>query len=113
MRGTLVERAMAQKASRPSKTLSVSVNTVYKTVKTGTMASQALTHCCDNLRLQAKLILESASNIRNAAFAVSGNIWNFTDVVEHVAADKEENSNHATGRPNVSVLNNGEDVGRC
>lgn len=75
-------------------------------------AQSGLTHSGNNLDLKAKLALETTGKVSNASLAISGNIRDFADMVEHVAANEEEDGNHAASSPEVSVLNNWKNVRR-
>ena len=44
------------------------------------------THCCNYLRLHAKLIGEASSKIGQSSFAITASIWYLSDMVEHMAA---------------------------
>lgn len=74
-----------------------------------------LTHGRDNLRLQPELIGEAPSKVADTALAISGNVGDLADVIEHVPAGEEQDRNQAHGRPHVSVLYNGpnEGPGHC
>ena len=71
------------------------------------------THGSNNLRLQAKLVLETACKVADAAFSIGRDIGNFANVVEHVSASEEQHSDETEGSPQVAVLQDGDDVGRC
>lgn len=71
-----------------------------------------LTHSSNDLRLETKLVLETAGEIGETALAIVTGIWNLADVVEHVSAGEEQDENQADGGPEVAVLDDGKDVGR-
>lgn len=64
----------------------------------------------NDLRLQAKLILEPAREVRDAAVAVARHVWHFADVVEHVARREEQDGDERDSGPDVAVLDHGHDV---
>lgn len=69
------------------------------------------TNGSNDLCLETKLVLEAPGKVSDAALAVTGNVGDFSDVVEHVAGCEEENHDDADGGPEVAVLEEGEDVG--
>lgn len=70
----------------------------------------ALTHGRDNLTLEAKLVLETSSKVGNLALAITANIWRRPDMVKHVTARKQQNSDDRQRSPQVAVLHDGHDV---
>lgn len=74
--------------------------------------SQKLTHSGNNLDLKTKLALEATGKVSNASLAISRNIRDFSNMIEHVAANEEKNGNHAASSPEVSVLDNWKNVWR-
>lgn len=71
-----------------------------------------LTYSSHDLGFQSKLVLEASCDIADAAMAISNNVWNFPNVVEHMTTNKEENGNQADGSPNVAVLNDRQHISR-
>lgn len=67
-------------------------------------ADFAHTHGGDDLSLKPKLALETTSEVGDASFSISSNIGDLADVVEHVAADEEEDDNHASRSPQIAEL---------
>lgn len=65
----------------------------------------------DDLRFETELVAESTSKVVDAALAVTLNVGCLTDVVEHVARGKEEDSNQREGSPEVAVLEERQNVG--
>ena len=65
----------------------------------------------NDLRLETKLVAEASSKVGDAALAVAGNVRCLPDVVEHVAAGKEQHSNQAECSPKVAVLQDRSEVG--
>lgn len=61
---------------------------------------------------QSKLVLEASCNIADAAMAISNNIWNFPNMVEHMATNEEENGDQADGSPNIAVLDDRQHISR-
>lgn len=49
-----------------------------------------LTHCSHDLSLQPELVLKPSSKVADATFAVTRNIRDFPDMIEHVPAREEE-----------------------
>ena len=72
-----------------------------------------LTHSSNNLGLHAVLVLEAGSKVSDAATAVTGDIGDLPDVVEHVTADEEKDGDETSSSPDVAVLDDGQDVGPC
>lgn len=64
------------------------------------------THSRNNLSLKAILVGKSSSKIADTTSAVTGNIWYFSDMVEHVSGSEEKNGNQADSCPNIAVLEN-------
>lgn len=52
-----------------------------------------LTHSCNDLCLQAILVGEASCKVADSTLTITSNIWNFSDVVEHVSTGEEENRN--------------------
>ena len=105
MRGTLMAREIVAKARMPS----------GRSVSTNPRRCQFIgerTHRSNNLRLQAKLVLEPSREITHASLAVGYHIRHLPDVVEHVPAREQQDAYQAYGGPEVAVLDYGEDV-RC
>jgi hypothetical protein len=71
-----------------------------------------LTHCSNDLGLETELVLEATSKVVDTTLAVGLNIWDLADVVEHVSAREEQNSDQADGSPEVAVLNDRQKVRR-
>lgn len=71
-----------------------------------------LTHGGNDLSLQSELVLETTSEVANSALAIGCNVGNLADVVEHVAAGEEQDSDQADGGPEVAVLDDREEVRR-
>jgi hypothetical protein len=72
-----------------------------------------LTDGGNNLRLETELVAKSSSEIAESTFSVSGDIRHFADVVEHVSTGEEQHGDETEGSPEVAVLEDGDDVGRC
>lgn len=72
----------------------------------------SLTDSSYYLCFQAKLILEPTGEVAYATMAIARNVRNLPYMVEHLATGEEENSNQAQGSPEISVLDNWQDVGR-
>jgi hypothetical protein len=70
-----------------------------------------LTHRGNDLSFETELILEAASEVADTALAISSDVGNLADVVEHVSAGEEQNSDQADGSPEVAVLDDREEVG--
>jgi len=58
-----------------------------------------LTNCSNNLRLQSELVAEATGEITDSALPISCHIWYLADMIEHVAASEEENSDEAECGP--------------
>lgn len=71
-----------------------------------------LTHRCNDLRLKTELVLEATGKVANAALAIGRDVGHLANVVEHVAAGEEKDSDQADGSPQVAVLDNREEVRR-
>lgn len=69
------------------------------------MKETCLTDSSHDLGFQSKLVLEASCDIADAAMAISNNVWNLPNMVEHMTTNEEENGNQADGSPNVAVLN--------
>lgn len=72
----------------------------------------SLTDGCNNLSFHAELVLESTSKVADTALTIACNIWNLPDVIEHLSTGEQEDGNQTDGSPEVSVLDNGQNVGR-
>lgn len=71
------------------------------------------THPSHDLRLQPELVRESSGKVYDIAIPITGYVRNLSDMVEHVAARKEQDDEETDGCPKVSVLNHREDIGSC
>ena len=74
--------------------------------------TRILTHSSNNLALKTELVAETSGKVADATLAVARNVGNLTNVVEHMAAGEEQHSDQAERSPQVTVLQNGDDVGR-
>jgi hypothetical protein len=74
---------------------------------------EELTHGSNNLSLETKLVLETTGKVGDTTLAVACNVRNLADVVEHVAAGEEEDSDQTDSGPEVATLEDGKDVGGC
>jgi len=72
---------------------------------------RTLTHCGNNLCLETELVLKTTGKIGKATLAITGDIWNLADVIEHMARGEEQDGNKGEGGPEVSVLEDREDIG--
>lgn len=72
-----------------------------------------LTNQSHDLGLHAILVLEATSKVSHASFAVAGNIWHLSDLVEHVAAGEGKDGENADASPQFSALNEGQHVWGC
>lgn len=63
-----------------------------------------LTKRSNNLCFKSELILESTSKVADTSFAVTSNIWNFADVVVHLATGEKKHRDQTKGGPQVAVL---------
>jgi hypothetical protein len=70
-----------------------------------------LTHSSNDLGLETELVLETTGEVADTALAISSDVGNLADVVEHVSAGEEQNSDQADGSPEVAVLDDREEVG--
>lgn len=95
---------MAQKAKTPSS------NCQLRRTSLETVAR--LTNGSHDLGLQAKLVLEATGKVADTAAAISGNIGNLANVVEHVSAGEEKDGNEADGGPEIAVLDDGQNIRR-
>lgn len=77
------------------------------------MESQELTNCSDDLCFNTELVGESTGEIRDASPSVSGDIWDFSNMVVHVSTGEHEDRNQAQYRPYVSILQHRKDVWIC
>jgi hypothetical protein len=59
------------------------------------------------LGFQTVLIGKSPSKIADTTSSITSNIRNFSDMVEHMAACEEKDSNQANSCPKVAILNDG------
>lgn len=71
-----------------------------------------LTHRSHNLRLHPKLILETSSKVADPALTIPSHIWHFANMVEHVSAREQQDRDQADRRPEVAVLNDGQNIWR-
>jgi hypothetical protein len=79
--------------------------------KTGrNIVLRRLTHSCNNLCLQAILIGETASKVADAPTSITSNVRHLSNVIEHVAASEQKNSDQADGSPDVAILNNWKNI---
>lgn len=63
----------------------------------------------NNLSLESKLITEASSNIRNASATIVDNVGDTTDVVEHMSAGKQQDSDKGQCRPHITAIEEGLD----
>lgn len=63
-----------------------------------------LTDGGNDLRFKTELVLESSSEVRNSTVAISSDVRDLANVIEHVAACEKQNGHQADGRPYVAVL---------
>ena len=71
-----------------------------------------LTHSGNDLCLETELVLEATGEVADTTLAISSNVRNLANVIEHVTAGEEQDHDQADGSPEVAVLDNGENVGR-
>lgn len=71
-----------------------------------------LTHSGDDLRLHAELVGEATGEIVDSTFSIAGHVGDPPDVIEHVAGGEEKDSDERESSPEVTVLQEREDVGR-
>lgn len=71
-----------------------------------------LTDGSHDLRLQAKLVLETTRKVADAAIAVTSYVRDLPNVIKHLTAGEQKNGDQADGGPEVPVLNDGQHVGR-
>lgn len=83
MRGTLRASDIVAKARMPS------VEHISKTTR-GRSEVQERTHRGYNLRLQSKLVLEAIREVTHTSLAIARHVWDFSNVVEHVATSEQE-----------------------
>lgn len=69
-----------------------------------------LTDGSNNLRFDAKLVGKPTSKVRNTASSVPGHVRHLSDVIIHVPAREQEHCHQADDGPEVSVLDNGENI---
>jgi hypothetical protein len=72
--------------------------------------SKDTVHCSNDLRLKTKLVAETSSKVADSTLAIALYIWRLPDVVEHMTTSKEQYSNQAKRRPQVTVLQDRGDV---
>ena len=58
------------------------------------------------------MVAEATSKVAKASLSIASYIRNLSNVVEHVSAREEENSNQAESSPEIAVLKDGNDI-RC
>lgn len=109
IRGTLTARAIAQKAITPSAKCQQGPNDGH-TIQVETPRMAQLTHGRDDLRLDTQLALEPSREVRNAPLLVLRDVGNLPNVVEHVAAREQNDSDKRYRRPQVAVLDDGLNV---
>ena len=56
---------------------------------------ERLTHRGHNLRLQAKLVAEATCKIADSTLPITRNVGDLPDMIEHVTACKQKDSNQA------------------
>ena len=105
MRGTLIARAIVANDRTPSELL---INCVIS--REGRIQH---THAGHNLCFHPKLIRKSSCKIRDTSFAISCHIRDFSYVIEHVAARKQQNRDQAKSSPEISILYDWQNVGIC
>jgi hypothetical protein len=71
---------------------------------------KTLTHCRNDLSFQTILIRETSSEITDTAASITGNVWNLSDVIEHMTTCEEEDSYQANSCPKVAILNDRQKV---
>jgi hypothetical protein len=104
MRGTLSAREIVAKDRIPSE--------FGQQIVPGSLNDKSLlTNCSNNLRLETELILETSGKVADTTLSIARHIWHLSDVVEHVSACEEQNRDQADCSPQVSVLDEREDVG--
>jgi hypothetical protein len=59
----------------------------------------SLTHGGNDLRLQSELVAETSSKVADSSFAISSSVLDLPDVVEHVSAGEQKNSNQTDRSP--------------
>lgn len=64
-----------------------------------------------DLRLQAELALEARGNVAHPTTSVASDIGHLANVVKHVSTGEEKDRDQADGRPDVAVLNDGQNIG--
>lgn len=60
--------------------------------------------------VETYLVGEASGKIANTSLAITSDIRNLSNVVEHVSTSEKKYSNQADGRPNVSVLKNRKEI---
>ena len=58
------------------------------------------------------MVLEATGEVADTTLAIGLNVGDLADVVEHVSAREEQNSDQADGGPEVAVLDDGQKVRR-
>jgi hypothetical protein len=102
MRGTFSASEIVAKERSPSVSCLLDERHIWK--------SETLTHGCNDLSFQAVLIRKSPSEIAHTASSITGNVGDFSDVVEHMTTCEEKDSNQANSSPEVAILNDGQKV---
>jgi hypothetical protein len=69
-----------------------------------------LTHSCNNLGLHSKLITETSCKVCDTTFAITGDIWYVSNVVEHVSAREHQDGDQTDRCPQIPVLDNGKQI---
>lgn len=125
MRGTFSAREMVAKARTPSTPKNVSISLFSFSLnqlnglapcsqgdcqKQERIEDRKLTDSSNNLRLHAKLILESSREIRDLPLLVRRHVRHRPDVVVHVSRREEQHQDQADGGPEVAILDEGQDV---
>jgi len=67
----------------------------------------------DDLRLEAELVAEASGEVADAALAIARDVRGLADVVEHVSRCEEQDGDQADSGPEIAVLEDWDDVGRC
>jgi hypothetical protein len=104
IRGTFKASVMTEKASKASKTGQSSISVLNM---------GELTHGGHYLCLHPILGLESTCKICDATFSVSCDVWHLSNMIEHMSRSEEEDQDQANRCPQVSVLDDREDVWVC
>lgn len=74
------------------------------------MIGLQLTEKANNLGLDTQLVLETSGKVVNVTLSISRDVRNLADLVEHVATSAGKDHDDGDGGPDVSVLDNGNDV---